>query len=195
MTQGTTDGLETVVKIDEITALSGNTPTTTESMYGWNQKGGVCASSTGNMTGIYDLSGGLWERTASYVGNNHEYLSAYGASLTSQGSTKYAMIYPCDTSIDNSTKEHTNENLLMAMKANYAKNTKIYGDAIRETSTAANGNTSWTNDYSEFVGLYRPFVSKGGGFWDTTNAGSFYFYRHAGNNTFDLGFRPVVIPI
>ena len=81
MTQGLTDGVETVVKIDEIKALSGNTPTTTGSMYAWNQKGGTVASSTGNMTGVYDLSGGLWERTASYVANKHKSLLTYGSSV------------------------------------------------------------------------------------------------------------------
>lgn len=195
MTAGTADGEETIVKIDEIRSLTGNTPTATGNIYAWNQKGGVSASSTGNMTGIYDLSGGLWERTASYVGNNHNYLSVYGASLTNQGSTKYAMVYPCDDSVDNSEKEYNDENLKAAVDANYAKNTKIYGDAVRETSTAATGNTSWNEDYSIFVGLHRPFLTKGGTVWDSTKAGSFYFYRHDGNNVFDLGFRPVVIPI
>ena len=55
MTQGLTDGDEIVVTIEEIRTLSGNTPTATGSMYAWNQKGGVTASSTGNMTGVYDL--------------------------------------------------------------------------------------------------------------------------------------------
>ena len=134
MTQGLTNGEEIIVKIDEIRALSGNTPTTTGSVYGWNQKGGVCASSTGNMTGIYDLSGGLWERTASYVANENDNLSTYGASVAYNSdvlktiSTKYTMVYPHDSSADNNTKQDTEENLDIASNSNYAKNTKIYGD-------------------------------------------------------------------
>ena len=53
MTQGNTNVGETKVKIEEIRALQANTPTPTGSMYAWNQKGGVTASTTGNMTGIY----------------------------------------------------------------------------------------------------------------------------------------------
>ncbi len=41
MTQGNTDGPETIVNIDEIRALQANTPTTTGDMYAWNQKNGI----------------------------------------------------------------------------------------------------------------------------------------------------------
>ena len=201
MTQGLTDGVETVVKIDEIKALSGNTPTTTGSMYAWNQKGGTVASSTGNMTGVYDLSGGLWERTASYVANKHKSLLTYGSSVAynqdvlKETSTKYTMVYPYDSSVDNSTKTDNEENLNAASNANYAKNTKIYGDAIRETSTAGTGTSSWQDDYSYFAGLYLPFVGRGSHFWNGSHAGRFFFYRHYGHSDFAVGFRPVVVPV
>ena len=86
------------------------------------------------MTGIYDLSGGLWERTASYVANENDNLSTYGASVAYNSdvlktiSTKYTMVYPHDSSADNNTKQDTEENLDIASNSNYAKNTKIYGD-------------------------------------------------------------------
>ena len=201
MTQGLADGAETVVKIDEIKTLSGNTPTTTGSMYAWNQKGGVTASSTGNMTGVYDLSGGTWERTASYVANNHKNLLTYGESVAynqdvlKTASTKYTMVYPYDSSVDNSTKTDNEENLNAASNANYKKNTKIYGDAIRETSTAGTGTSSWQDDYSYFAGLYYPFVLRGGHFWDGSHAGRFFFTRANGHSSFTNGFRPVVVPV
>ncbi len=201
MTGGTTDGPETVVKIDEIRTLSGNTPTATGNIYSWNQKGGVSASSTGNMTGVYDLSGGLWERTASYVANGHDNLLTYGESVAynsdvlKETSTKYTMVYPFDSSVDNSTKTDNTTNLDAASNANYAKNTKIYGDAIRETSTTGTVASSWQNGYSVFTGLYASFVHRGGYFWDSSHAGRFYFYRSIGNSGFNGGFRPVVVPI
>ena len=142
MTQGNTNVGETKVKIDEIRALQANTPTPTGSMYAWNQKGGVTASTTGNMTGIYDISGGTWERTASYVANNHANLLTYGKSVAYNGdtlkteSTKYTMVYPHDSALDNPGIANTEENLNKANAANYNKNTKIYGDAIRETSVS-----------------------------------------------------------
>ena len=201
MTQGKTDGAETAVKIDEIKSLSGNTPTTTGSMYAWNQKGGVFASSTRNMTGIYDLSGGLWERTASYVANGHDNLQKCGASVTYDGdvlktiSTKYTMVYTHDSTVDNSTKQDTEENLNAASNANYAKSTKIYGDAIRETSTGGTSTSSWQDDYSHFVGLFYPFMMKGGTFLDNSHAGRFCFGRSDGGSHFAFGFRSVVVPV
>ena len=201
MTQGLTDGEEIVVKIDEIRTLSGNTPTLTGSMYGWTQKGGVVASSTRNITGVYDLSGGEWERTASYIANNHESLLTYGRSVAYDGdtlkttSTKYTMVYPHDSSVDNNTKDDTEENLITASNANYAKNTKIYGDAIRETSISGTGNSSWQDDYSYFVGLSYPFVMRGGYLWSNSLAGRFYFDRFHGSSHFNGGFRSVVVPV
>ena len=200
MTQGRTDGEETVVKIDEIRALSGNAPTATGNMYGWNQKGGVTASSTGNMTGIYDLSGAGWERTTSYIANGHDNLLIYGKSITYEGSilkttsTKYTTVYPYDSSVDNDTKEENSTNLNIASNANYAKNTKIYGDAIRETSTSGSDTNSWENDWSGFVGLHVPFVMRGGFLWNASQAGRFYFYRSEGGSTFSAGFRPIIVP-
>ena len=201
MTQGLTNGEETVVKIDEIRTLSGNTPTLTGSMYAWNQKGGVSASSTRNMTGIYDLSGGEWERTASYVANENQILSNNGASVAYNSdvlkttSTKYTMVYPFDSSVDNTTKTNNDANLNEARNANYSKNTKIYGDAIRETSTNGTGTSSWQNDYSHFAGLYGPFFLRGGVLWGTSSAGRFCFYHNSGDSTFRENFRPVVIPV
>ena len=201
MTQGLEDGEETVVKIEEIKTLSGNTPTTTGSMYAWNQKAGVVASSTRNMTGVYDLSGGLWERTASYVANGHDNLLKYGASVAynddvlKTNSTKYTMVYPYDSTVDNNSKEDTEENLKIASNANYAKNTKIYGDAIRETSTIGTGASSWQDDYSAFAGLYYPFMLRGGILGANLHSGRFCFDRINGNSSFNYGFRTVVVPV
>ena len=201
MTQGNTNVGETKVKIEEIRALQANTPTPTGSMYAWNQKGGVTASTTGNMTGIYDISGGTWERTASYVANNHENLLQYGKSVAYNGdtlkteSTKYTMVYPHDSALDNKEVANTEENLNKANAANYNKNTKIYGDAIRETSTAGTGREAWNSDYSYFAGLYYPFVGRGGNLWDSSDAGSFSFDRGDGTSHYGFGFRPVVVPM
>ena len=139
--------------------------------------------------------------TASYVANNHKSLLIYGASVAYDGdtlktiSTKYTMVYPHDSSIDNNTKEDNDENLDAAINANYAKNTKIYGDAIRETSTSGTGNSSWQNDFSYFSGLCYPFEIKGGAFWDNSYAGRFYFHRENDSSNYAAGFRSVVVPV
>ncbi len=184
MTQGITDGEETVVKIEEIRSLSGNVPTATGSMYAWNQKGGVTASSTRNMTGVYDLSGGLWERTAAYIANEHASLSRYGKSVAyindtlQTVSTKYTIVYPFDNNMDNREKEDNETNLNMASEANYIMNTKIYGDAVREISSTGINNSSWEQKISVFMGLYHTFMVRGGFFWNLSKAGIFNFDRH-----------------
>ena len=90
------------------------------------------ASTTGNIYGIYDMSGGAWERTAAYIynllGENNR--NIYGKGVVTGGvtSTKYATVYSC-----NETNEITVDEL--RSEANYNENIKIYADAICETST------------------------------------------------------------
>ena len=197
MTQGLADGAETVVKIDEIKALSGNTPTPTGSIYAWNQQGGIIASSTRNITGVYDLSGGTWDRIATYVANGNDGLLIYGASVAyidnvlKTASTKYTMVYPHDSSVDNNNQTDWEA----ANIANYAKNTKIYGDAIRETSISGIGTNAWGSDKSIFISINAPFMLRGGTFSGNSSAGRVSSDRTIGDSAFDVGFRPVVIPI
>ncbi len=201
VTQGKNDGEEIVVKVDEINTLQGNTPTLTGSVYAWNQKGGTSSSSTRNITGVYDLSGATWERTASYTANGHKSLLQYGKSVSYEGevlktqSTKYTMVYPFDSTVDNNPTDSTTEGLNSASSANYVTNTKIYGDAVRETSTSSIGETAWENNFSNYVGSRNVFMMKSGSFMDTLNAGRFYFSHTAGSSYFNIGFRPVIIPI
>ncbi|MFR8104684.1 MAG: hypothetical protein ACLU8F_06410, partial [Clostridia bacterium] len=80
-----------------------------------------------------------------------------------------------------------------ASKANYEVNTKIYGDAVRETSTAGIGSSSWYGDYSDFPGYGTPFFVRGGSFWNGSAAGVCAFGRRDGNSHYHCGFRAVVV--
>ena len=80
-----------------------------------------------------------------------------------------------------------------ASKKNYEVNTKIYGDAIRETSTEGVGQNSWYSDYSYFVGYDTPFFVRGGGLWYRSDAGLFCFTRTDGNSLYSDGFRAVLV--
>ncbi len=155
----------------------------------WNQFGGELASTTGTIYGIYDMSGGAWERTAAIVNNGNENLNIYGKAimnaLNNGKSTEYVTVYP--------KGETSGQSLDDASKANYTANTKIYGDAIRETSTSGLGQTSWHDDYSYFVGAKYPFFPRGGGFWDCSGAGLFSFSHTDGNSGYARGFRSVLV--
>ena len=161
----------------------------TEKVYKWTEKEGQTASCTGTIYGIYDMSGGAWERTAAIVNNGNENLNIYGKAimnaLNNGKSTEYVTVYP--------KGETSGQSLDDASKSNYIANTKIYGDAIRETSTTGLGQTSWYSDYSYFVGAYNPFFIRGGNYWFTSGAGLFSFYRTNGNSYYDGGFRSVLV--
>ena len=187
----TEDAAEVGVKIDTTTKK----PVTTDSskkIYVWTQKSGTKASTTGTIYGIYDMSGGTWERTAGLVNNGNENLATYGQSLLNAlnngKSSKYVTAYPFDSSVDKN-----GANIDTASTANWKANTKIYGDGIRETSTAGTGKTSWYTDYSYFPAVYTPFSERGGSLWNGEGAGLFYFHRPYGDRGYNGGFRSVLV--
>ena len=195
-TTGSTTAGESVKTMANINGTTGNTAN--NEVYTWDQLNGCKASSTGTIYGIYDLSGGTWERTAAYVANSHGELKTYGASIAYDGNTlrttgtKYTTVYPFDSSTDNTGITNNDTNLNTASANNYKKNTLIYGDGIRETSTAGTGSTSWYGDYSYYPGLYHPFSIRGGHLWNGSSAGLFFFYRTTGDSSFYYGFRAVL---
>ncbi|MFR2534016.1 MAG: hypothetical protein ACLS95_02125 [Clostridia bacterium] len=195
-TTGTNNGAEKVTTIANINGTTANTAV--DGVYTWNQLSGTKASSSGTIYGIYDLSGGLWERTAAYVANENENLKTYGSSIAYDGSTlkttstKYTTAYPFDSTIDNTSIINNDTNLNTASANNYKKDTSIYGDGIQETSITGTGNTSWYGDYSYYTGLNNPFSLRGGYFWHGSGAGLFYFHRSPGGSGYGGGFRTVL---
>ena len=186
----TADAKRVVTTIDTINNR------TASNLYTWTQKDGQKASSTGTIYGIYDMSGGTLERTAGLVANGNDDLTKYSGSLinavtktegesTTYESTPYVTVYPSNDS--GITDRDT------ASTENYKVNKKIYGDAIRETSTAGIGQSSWYSDCSYFVGYDRQFFSRGGTIWDGTDAGLFHFYRNNVFSDFYNGFRAVLV--
>ena len=90
---------------------SGDKTTTLGSAY--NTATGVKGSSTGNISGVYDLNGCVWERTAAYIsnGNTSTYGSSYASTTANVNgyltlSTKYATVYPYNSS-DINTNNYT----------------------------------------------------------------------------------------
>ena len=187
----TEDAAELGVKIDNSTKKPVSTDNT-KKIYTWTQKSGTKASTTGTIYGVYDMSGGTWERTAGLVNNENENLATYGQSLLNAlnngKSSKYVTVYPHNASVDKN-----GANIDTASTANWKANTKIYGDGIRETSTAGTGKTSWYTDYSYFPAVGSPFSGRGGILWDGEGAGLFYFTRHSGNSGSYNGFRSVLV--
>ena len=60
----------------------------------YNKELGILASTTGNVTGVYDMNGGAWERVAGYLDNGDSNLSTNAGSYfeekgTNEGGQKY----------------------------------------------------------------------------------------------------------
>ena len=203
----TTKSVYTVTGCAGLTANSNEVKTTIGALnnrtqaevFVWTQKNGTAASTTGTIYGIYDFSGGSWERTSAIVNNGNGNLTLYGKDvledLNNGKSTKYITVYAHDSSKDNTLISNTIANLNTASQANYDMNTKIYGDGIRETSTAGSGNNAWYSDTTCFASLNVPFFIRGGAYNGSSNAGLFYFNRHVGNSVFAHGFRSVLIAL
>ena len=187
----TEDAAELGVKIDNSTKKPVSTDNT-KKIYTWTQKSGTKASTTGTIYGVYDMSGGTWERTAGLVNNGNENLATYGQSLLNAlnngKSSKYVTVYPHNASVDKN-----GANIDTASQSNWEANKKIYGDGIRETSTAGTGKNSWHTDYSFFPAVNNPFSERGGGLWRGEGAGLFCFARDNGLSGYGNGFRSVLV--
>ena len=166
----------------------------------WNTEDGTNSSSTGTVYGIYDLSGGLWERTTAYIANNNSNLS-YGKSFTNWTNTsakynttssKYYTVY------EYQSYEGSDYDIASTNNWTYNKNlaTKKYGDAVLETSQKGIGSNSsavYYGDYSIFTAIGAPFFLRGGGWDNGGGAGLFAFDRTYGFAYYDYGFRAVLV--
>ena len=121
--------------------------TTATSAY--NTGNGPQASTTGNVYGVYDMSGGAYEYVAAYVNNGNSNLTQNGSSLYNGASyTKDVYVSSGDTS-----------------EGNYNAASGKYGDAIYETSFMGNGGpNAWYGDIAAFPCTSYAFFIRGGGY-------------------------------
>ena len=189
--------------IDTLKAVTANKADSKGGAYVWNQKNGQASSTTGTIYGVYDMSGTVWERTAAYVANGNGNLRGQGSSIAYNGntlkteSTKYTTVYPFN---EEDSKGNKITNIDTASQQNFVANSKIYGDAVRETNSGKAGTSasdwyysSWTSDCSYFPALNGPFFLRGGHFWSGSRAGVCAFYRDNGNSSYNIGFRAVLV--
>ena len=135
----------------------------------WNTATGVNASTTGNMYGIYDMSGGAWE----YVMGNYNDTIKY-AGFSSMPEAKYYDKYTGTDSESDFTKYHL-------------------GDATKETlKTKSTGGNSWYGDSSYSVHSSGPWVERGSDCYNSTGAGVFDFYDDGGYSDNSHSFRVVL---
>ena len=163
------------------TDFPGVSGTTSDVTLPYNSKTGYKASTTGNITGVYDMSGGSWEYMASYRNNTYA-KSGFDATSIATYNTKYFDVY--------------NEN-----SAKNTYNYRILGDATGEMGpfyyyADKDGNNryhnNWYADISYFVDSSYPWFIRGGAYRDGVLAGQFGFDRYTGDAGDYDGFRLVL---
>ena len=131
----------------------------------YNTDVGKNSSTTKNVYGIYDMSGGAYEYVAAcYTGYTNE--------LTANTDTAYINKY---------------------IDVYESYNSPRFGDAVLETSSRSSGSTSWFSDSSGFVLSYSPVFLRGGYYVDGSLAGLFIFNYAYGGSGSSGGFRPVCV--
>ena len=138
---------------------------------------GQTASTTGNITGVYDMSGGATEyvmgNMSSASGTTYTYNArSAGSNFTySTDTAKYLTSYAYGTTY--------------ADQAAY--NRGRLGDATSEVVTKK--SYGWYNDYAGFPYSSISWFHRGSSFGDSSYAGSFHFSTYAGANDYHYSGR------
>ena len=141
---------------------------------------GEKGSTTRNIYGIYDMSGGAWEYMATYLDVSTTELNNFKTAIGTK--TYHREIYAYSGTAGVAGRQEI-----------YEANKDKYGNAIWETSSSGNAsNYSWNNDYSHSIYSSDFFVLRGGRAKFSTQAGLFSFVGYNGSNHWGYGFRPVL---
>ena len=130
------------------------------------------SSTTGNITGVYDMSGGAWEYVMGYY-------SPAGSTWGATSSSNYAGF----SSQPNSKyyDDYTATNSLTACNGGIC-----YGHGLSEVS-------DWYDDRASFVVGSSPWFLRGGNYYNGFNAGSFSFYYGNGYANNGWAARSVLV--
>ena len=166
-------------KVDFVTGCSGanmNDGSLEECLPWDNPIYGGTSSTTGNIYGVYDMSGGSYEYV---MGNVATGVSSYTWSPGDSGlgviNSKY---YDSYTNVGNTILDHANGKL---------------GDATKETMKnfgVANGG--WFSDYATFPEGSSVFFIRSGDYSSTISSGLFIFSRQTGMANGSVSFRTVI---
>ncbi len=165
------------------TSACGNTYDIMVDQGGGKGYAGAGASSTGNITGIYDINGGAWEYTMGIFnkmsGNTKENNSGYDGTLT-DGSHFAGRSWPDAKYYDLYASKDTK----MACNGNLCK-----GHALDEVAR-------WYDDYAVMINVTYSWMIRGGVHNFTTGAGVFTFNSagEGGSVGIRVSFRQVLTP-
>ena len=142
---------------------------------------GQTASTTGNITGVYDMSGGAEEYVMGNVSSSNGttytyYASGAGSNFTySINTAKYLIPYAYGTTYNDQT----------------AYNRGRLGDATSEVVSKV--QYGWYNDYASFPNSSNSWFRRGGTFYNSSFAGPFYFSTNAGTGSSNYSGRAALL--
>ncbi|MDY2893143.1 MAG: LamG domain-containing protein [Candidatus Faecisoma sp.] len=138
-------------------------------------KTNVAQSTTGNIYGVYDMSGGAWEYVMGNMKNSSNAFYSSNAGFTTAPDAKYYDSYKYDSS---SKKTHARGKL---------------GDATKETLATFGSNAGgWYSDYAYFPYASNSWFLRGGSCSRGANAGVFLFSNNGGTSNVDHSARAVL---
>ncbi len=142
---------------------SNSTTTCTSSANQYNETIGILASTTSNITGIYDMSGGCYEYVMGNVSNTYDsYVFSRGGSAFSN-----------DWYNDNNLKYLTPYAYAHDYEGQTAYNRSRLGDATGEV--ILNASATWYVQEATFAYSSKPWFGRSGNCEDSTHAGIFSF--------------------
>ena len=181
-----------------------------ETGYAWNGSNNK-ASTTGNTSGIYDMSGGNWEYMMAVVSDKNGNLVSGRNSKYNSGFNGIFGCPTCDSDTSGLTElttgiaYPTDTRYYDLYEYEYDLNTDIWydytngklGDATKEIaatkSNSSSGNIGlWYTDYAGFPSMTYSWFLRGGNFYDGTAAGVLCFLRNRGNADGYFGSRVVL---
>ena len=147
----------------------------------YNTQVGVLASTTGNISGIYDMSGGACEYMAAYIENVYG-SSGFTVSTISNYDSKYFDVYSSSSTIT-------------------GYNNRILGDATgelgpfysyKDSDNEQRFHSTWGTDNTNFVETSIPWFVRGGLYYAGVVSGTFAFARDVGGAYSGYSFRLVL---
>ena len=158
------DTSQTVYYMTGCGSAVGTTATTT-TCTPYNEANGQAASTTGNIYGVYDMSGGAWEYVMGNMVNESGefYPSSAGTFSSASSAEKYYDAYTYNTSATTQGRGKL-------------------GDATKETlKTFGSTSGGWYSDYATFPYSTYSWFMRGGASIDGANAGVFNFHYTRGD--------------
>ena len=180
-------GYSAVAGLDQ-SSYPGTSGTDSTKTLPYNTETGYRATTTGNITGIYDMSGGAHEYMASYMdgyGVQNSATTKTSSGFSASELTEYAKYldkYPNNSSLT-------------------SWNNRILGDATGEMGPfyyyadkdgSKRYHNNWYADYSSFVHSTYPWFYRGGYYDNGVLAGQFHFSRGTGGVYTNISSRLVL---